>query len=85
VLVQVNVKLSFAEIREKHKNIFFHFFFFFHSCAVHSDVIQSFISPTNAQLICFKILKLTLKCTINTSTCFGLTKQSAGNLQSVLR
>jgi hypothetical protein len=24
---------------------------------VHSDVIQSFISPNNAQLICFKILK----------------------------
>jgi len=24
--------------------------------------IQSFISPTNKQLICFKILKFTLKC-----------------------
>jgi hypothetical protein len=32
---------------------------------MHFDVIQSFISPTNAQLICFKILKFTLKYTIN--------------------
>jgi len=36
---------------------------------VHSDVIQSFISPINAQLICFKILKFTLKYTINAPTC----------------
>jgi hypothetical protein len=33
----------------------------FHSCTFHSDVIQSFISPTNAQLICVKTLKFTLK------------------------
>ena len=57
----------------------------FHICTVHSDVIQSFISPTNAQLICFKILKFPLKYTINASTCFGLTKPSSGSLQSVLR
>jgi len=56
-----------------------------HSCTVHSDLIQSFIGPTNAQLICFKILKFTLKYTINASTCFGLTKPSSGSLQSVLR
>jgi hypothetical protein len=36
---------------------------------LHSYVIQSFISPTNAQLICFKILKFTLKYTINAVTC----------------
>ena len=58
---------------------------FFYSCTVHSDVIQSFISPTNAQPICFKILKFTLKYTINDPTCFGLTKPSSGSLQSVLR
>ena len=45
---------------------------------------QSFISPTNAQLICFKMLKSTLKYAINSSTCFGLTKPSSGSLQSVL-
>jgi len=56
-----------------------------HSCAVHSHVIQSFISPTNAQLICFKILKFTLKYTIDAPTCFGLTKPSSGSLHSVLR
>jgi len=32
---------------------------------MHSDVIQSFISPTNAKLICFKILKFALKYTVN--------------------
>ena len=48
-------------------------------------VIHSFISPTNAQLICFKILKFTLKYTINAPTCFGLTKPSSGSLQFVLR
>ena len=56
----------------------------FHICTVHSDVIQYFISPTNAQPICFKILKFTLKNTINAATCFGLTKPSSGSLQSVL-
>ena len=44
------------------------FLFFFHSCTVHSDVSQSFISPTNAQPIFFKILKFTLKYTINAPT-----------------
>jgi hypothetical protein len=38
---------------------------FFYSFTVHSDVIPSFISPTNAQLICFQILKFTLQFTIN--------------------
>jgi len=52
---------------------------------VHFDVIQSFISPTNAQLICFKILKFTLKHTVNAPTCFSLTKPSSGSLQFVLR
>ena len=37
----------------------------FRSCTVHSGVIQSFISPTNAQPICFKILNFTSKYTIN--------------------
>ena len=46
---------------------------------------QYFISPFNAKLICFKILKFTLKYTINVSTCFGLTKPSSGSVQSVLR
>jgi len=36
------------------------FSFFFHSCTLHSDIIQSFISPTSAQPICFKILQFTL-------------------------
>jgi hypothetical protein len=49
---------------------------------VHFDVIQSFISPTNAQSFCFKILKFTLKYTINAPTCFGLTKPSSASLQS---
>jgi len=47
--------------------------------------IQSFISPTNAQPICFKILRFTLKYTINAPTCYGLTKPSSGSLQYVLR
>jgi hypothetical protein len=47
--------------------------------------IQSFIYPTNAHLNCFKMLKFTLKITINAPTCFGLTKPSSGSLQSVLR
>jgi hypothetical protein len=46
-------------------------FIFFHSCTVHSDVIHSFITPTNAQLICFKRLKFTLKYITNAPTCFG--------------
>jgi hypothetical protein len=47
--------------------------------------IKSFIRPTNAQLNCFKILKFTLKFTINAPTCFSLTKPLSGSLQSVLR
>jgi hypothetical protein len=47
--------------------------------------IKSFIRQTIAQLNYFKILKFTLRFTINAPTCFGLTKQSSGNLQSVLR
>jgi hypothetical protein len=47
--------------------------------------IQAFISPTNAQLTCIKILKFALKYTINAPTSFGLTKPSSGSLQSVLR
>jgi hypothetical protein len=35
----------------------------FHSCIVHSDVSQYFISPNNAQPICLKILKFALKYT----------------------
>ena len=49
----------------------------FHSCTVHFDVIKSFITPTNAHLNCFKILKFTLKITINAPTCFGFTKPSS--------
>jgi len=37
------------------------YFHNFHSCTVHFDLIQSFISPTNAKYICFKTLKFTLK------------------------
>jgi len=48
-------------------------------------VIKAFISPTNAQLNCFKILKFTVRFTINAPTCFGLTKPSSGSLQYVLR
>ena len=47
-------------------------------CKHMAVVIQSFISPTNAKLICFKILKYT----INAPTRFGLTKPSSGSLQS---
>jgi hypothetical protein len=54
-------------------------------CSQYAPVTQSFISPTNEQTICFKILKFTLKYTINAPTCFGLTKPSSGSLQSVLR
>jgi len=36
--------------------------------------VKSFICPTNARLNCFKMLKFTLKITINAPTCFGLTK-----------
>ena len=57
----------------------------FHSCTVHFDVIKSFIFPPNAQLICFKILKFSLRFTINAATCFGLTKPSSGSIQCVLR
>jgi len=49
------------------------------------NIIQSFISPNNAQLICFQILKFTLKYIINAPICFGLTKPSSGSLESVLR
>jgi hypothetical protein len=53
---------------------------FLHSCTVHLDVIKSLIRPTNAQLNCFKILKFTLKFTINAPTCLGSTKPSPGSL-----
>jgi len=49
------------------------------------EVIKSFVCPTNAQLNCFKMLKFTLRFTMNAPTCFGLTKPSSGSLQSVLR
>jgi hypothetical protein len=57
----------------------------FHSCTVHFDIIKSFICPTNAYLNCFKMVKFTLKITINAPTCFGLTKPSSGSLRCVLR
>jgi hypothetical protein len=47
--------------------------------------IKSYICPINAQLNCFKMLKFTLRFTINAPTCLGLTKPSSGSLQSVLR
>jgi len=47
--------------------------------------IKSFICPTNAQLNCFKMLKFTVRFTINAPTCFCLTEPSSGSLQSVLR
>ena len=57
----------------------------FHSCSMHFDVIKSFICPTNAQLNCFKMLKLTVRFVINAPTCFGLKKKPlSGSLQSVL-
>jgi len=49
------------------------------------SLIHSFISATNKQLICFKILKFTLKYMTNAPACFGLTKPSTGSLKSVLR
>jgi hypothetical protein len=57
----MNVHIASQTIREG----------FFHSCTVHFDVIQSFISPTNAQQICFKTLKFTLQYITNAPTCFG--------------
>jgi hypothetical protein len=56
----------------------------FHTCSVHLDVIKSFIRPNNAKLNCFKILKFTLRFTINAPTCFGLIKTSSESLQYVL-
>jgi hypothetical protein len=47
--------------------------------------IKSFICPNNAHLNWFKMLKFTLKFTINYPTCFGLTKPSSGSLRCVLR
>jgi len=49
------------------------------------NVFKSYICPTNAHLNCFKMLKFTLKFTINAPTCFGLTKSSSGSLRCVLR
>jgi hypothetical protein len=49
------------------------------------EVIKSFICPTNAHLNCFKMLKFTLKITINSPTYFGLTKPPSGSLRCVLR
>jgi hypothetical protein len=43
----------------------------FHSCAVHFDLSNFFITPTNAQLICFETLKFNLKYITNAPTCFG--------------
>jgi hypothetical protein len=52
---------------------------------MHFDVIKSFICSTNAHLNCFKMLKFTLKITINAHTYFGSTKPSSGSLRCVLR
>ena len=65
------------------QNYFSYFFFTVVPCIL--MLSSFFISPTNAQPICFKILKFILKYTINAPTCFGLTKPSSGSLQSVLR
>jgi len=62
-----------------------HLFIYFYNCTVHFDVIKSLICPTNAHLNSFKMLKFTLKFTINAPTCFGLTKPSSGSLRCVLR
>jgi len=51
----------------------------FHSCTMHSDVIQSFISQTNAQPICFKILKFTLKYTLQTGLICSHTTEQFNN------
>jgi hypothetical protein len=47
-------------------------------------IIKSFICPSNVQLNCFKMLKSTLRFTVNAPTCFGLTKPSSVSLQSEL-
>jgi hypothetical protein len=41
---------------------------------MHLDVIKPFISPNNTQLHCFKVLKFTLKFTINADDNNGLVK-----------
>jgi hypothetical protein len=64
---------SHREKLNKENTVTIYFFSPF-GCTVHRDVIQSFISPTNVQLICFEILKFTLKYTINAPTCFGFNK-----------
>jgi hypothetical protein len=51
--------------------------FFFHSCTVHILMLSNLLL---VQPIRFKILKFTLKRTINASTCFDLTKPSACSL-----
>ena len=57
--------------------------FYFHSCTVQFDVIKSFIRPTNAQLNCFKMIKFTLRFTVNARTCLGLTKPSSRSCASL--
>jgi len=55
----------------------------FHSCAVHFDIIKSFIYPTRktAKLECSrKMLKLTLKFTLKCSYMFPFNKPTSGSL-----
>jgi hypothetical protein len=56
------------------------FLFYFHSCTVHLDTIDSFIYPTDAQPECPKMLKFTLKLYMRVApTCFGFLQLSSGS------
>jgi len=60
-------------------NVLTHFFFF-HSCTVHLDAIESFIYPTDAQLDCSKNVKIYIKiCMRGAATCFGFSQPSSGS------
>ena len=54
--------------------------FFFHSCTVHIDIIESFIYPTDAQLDCSKNVKIYIKIYMRGApTCFGFPQPSSGS------
>ena len=49
---------------------------FFHSSTVHLDTIESFIYPTNVQLVCSKNVKIYMR---GAATCFGFPQPSSGS------
>ena len=54
--------------------------FFFHSCTVHLDAIESFIYPTDAQLDCSESVKIYIKIYMRGApTCFCFSRPSSGS------